>query len=363
MDIAVLSRAFLKRYGIKALFDPKDKLYDKLPLKEFLAKEFALTSPARPDQKFTNDLFMENGSVGELSYTYKNVEIMDNSSGMATYGALLKEQYDNNIFARINVLQKEGLFIYVPPNTTLDNLFIRHSLDDRLQSHSTHPKIQIILGRGASLALSYLISSATKDFWLNTKIDIRLAEDAKLSLVQQSDYLQGYAFQTLRASLAQRASLELRSHMQGCTIFDDTRVLCQRSAQCSLNMLATPTSDDRVNFYTKVSHVAPETLSKQYVVATLEDSSKVNVNGNIYVAKNALLTEAYQKCEALLLSDEATMSTEPNLEIFTDDVKASHGATISGLDAEQLFYLQSRGIAPKKAQDFLIEAFKKRVFA
>ena len=108
---------------------------------------------------------------------------------------------------------------------------------------------------------------------------------------------------------------------------------------------------------TNIRHLAEHTTSNQLVKGVLDGAAKGVFQGQIHIAKDAQKTSGNQLHRALLLSDDATIDCKPELEIFADDVKCSHGATSGDLDAEQLFYMQSRGIEFEKAQRILIEAY------
>jgi len=110
-----------------------------------------------------------------------------------------------------------------------------------------------------------------------------------------------------------------------------------------------------------VRHMAKNCTSTQMYRAILDENSRSNFEGKIYVAQNADGTEAVQESKNLLLSDTATVSAMPSLEIYAEDVKCSHGATSGQLDPEALFYMHARGIGPEKAKELLTYAFAKEV--
>lgn len=112
---------------------------------------------------------------------------------------------------------------------------------------------------------------------------------------------------------------------------------------------------------TDIKHMAKETLSHQLVKGIIGEKAKGVFQGKIHIAPDAVKTEGYQLHKALLLSDEAEVDVKPELEIFADDVKCSHGAASGELDKEQLFYLQSRGIGEDEAKTLLIKAFTDEV--
>ena len=112
-----------------------------------------------------------------------------------------------------------------------------------------------------------------------------------------------------------------------------------------------------VDNHTLVDHAKPNCESNELYKCVLGGKSQGVFNGKVFVRQDAQKTNAYQSNKNILLSDEATMNTKPQLEIFADDVKCSHGATTGQLDAEALFYLRSRGIGENAAKAFLNIAF------
>ena len=114
---------------------------------------------------------------------------------------------------------------------------------------------------------------------------------------------------------------------------------------------------NHVDNHTVVDNVKPNCFSNQFYKGILDDGATGVFNGKIFVRPQAQKTNAYQSNKNILLSDSATVNTKPQLEIFADDVKCSHGCTIGRLDEEGLFYLQSRGITEKNAKSLLLHAF------
>jgi Fe-S cluster assembly protein SufD len=112
-----------------------------------------------------------------------------------------------------------------------------------------------------------------------------------------------------------------------------------------------------IDNHTVVDHIAPNCESNELFKHVLDDASTAVFNGKIFVRLDAQKTNAYQSNRTLLLSPRATINTKPQLEIFADDVKCSHGATTGSVDEESLYYLQARGIPKEKAKKLLTEAF------
>jgi Fe-S cluster assembly protein SufD len=128
-------------------------------------------------------------------------------------------------------------------------------------------------------------------------------------------------------------------------------------SECTLNGLSLGSGTQVIDNHTVIDHAMPHCSSHELYKSILDGGSKGIFNGKVFVRKDAQKTDAKQTNKTLLLSDDATMNTKPQLEIFADDVKCTHGATIGQLDDEQIFYLRSRGIDLDAARDILTSAF------
>jgi len=136
-----------------------------------------------------------------------------------------------------------------------------------------------------------------------------------------------------------------------------TARLDDERCECTLNGLSLATGRQLVDNHTVIDHAKPNCVSHELYKSVLDGRAKGVFNGKIFVRKDAQKTDAKQTNKTLLLSDEATIDTKPQLEIFADDVKCTHGATVGQLDEEQIFYLRSRGVGLEQARDLLTYAF------
>lgn len=162
-----------------------------------------------------------------------------------------------------------------------------------------------------------------------------------------------------------QGSSQFKSHvisMGGKLVRSDTHVrLAEDHAQCALNGLYIATGRQHMDFHTFMEHVSADCSSRQDYRGVLDDHARVVFNGRVYVHQDAQHTDAHQSNNTLLLSRHAEMDTKPQLEIFADDVKCSHGATVGQLDEDMLFYLCSRGLSQETARGFLIKGFVSEV--
>ena len=152
-------------------------------------------------------------------------------------------------------------------------------------------------------------------------------------------------------TLAEGASLQMIFvALSGAQISNRLRIALQGPhAECRLGGLYLPSGDQQMSFDVRLSHDVPECYSSQLFKGILRDRAQSRFDGLIYVAPDAQKTEAYQANHNLLLSTEAHAETRPQLEIYADDVKCSHGATVGRLNEDELFYLRSRGITAEEA--------------
>jgi Fe-S cluster assembly protein SufD len=127
--------------------------------------------------------------------------------------------------------------------------------------------------------------------------------------------------------------------------------------ECTLNGLFLTGGTQLFDVHTMIDHAKPHCNSHEHYKGILDDKSRGVFNGKVMVRKDAQKTNAFQENNNIILSKEALINTKPQLEIFADDVKCSHGATIGQLDDEAKFYLKSRGIGEESANAILIHAF------
>ena len=222
-----------------------------------------------------------------------------------------------------------------------------------------HPRHTIHLENGARLTLLEL-SLGDGVYLHNPVIEVRVAEDAALTHVRlQNESPTAFHLSTLYAEIAARGTYDSFALNVGARIVrTEVHVrLVGAKGITHLNGAQLLGGVQHADFTTVVKHVAPSCTSRQTVRNVLAGRAQGVFQGRIEVAREAQKTDGYQMNQALLLSPDAEIDTKPELEIFADDVKCSHGATVGELDAAQLFYLRSRGIPDAEARSILVRAF------
>jgi Fe-S cluster assembly protein SufD len=189
---------------------------------------------------------------------------------------------------------------------------------------------------------------------------VRVAKDAVLTHVRlQQESPSAFHLSTLYADIAEAGTYDSFALNLGARIARSElhAHLIGARGLTHLNGAQLLGGSQHADFTTVVRHDAPNCTSRQTVKNVLAGRSRGVFQGRIEVARAAQKTDGYQMNQALLLSPDAEIDTKPELEIFADDVKCSHGATVGELDAEQLFYLRSRGIPDAEARSILVRAF------
>ncbi len=260
-------------------------------------------------------------------------------------------------FALIShTLTDEGLFIYLPPGLELEEpLRIQNPVS---KNHSS-PKLFLFAGKNAKAKLLFETTAKEENHTASLFLDFNLDKSADVEVQFLPQETEAWQTTSVRASCKEEARFKLLTLTAGSKA-ESLSVTCdllEERAFADVTCLAALTGQNDSNLSVKMNHRAPETTSNQLVKSILADQSHFSFDGRIYVEPVALKTEAYQLNNNLLLSDNAKAECKPNLEIFADDVKASHGATFGALQEEEIFYLVARGIPEKLARQRLTEAY------
>ncbi len=258
------------------------------------------------------------------------------------------------------MLAEDGARIEIPEGVDAGVLAVI-SLASEAAHHPVdfHPRHAIRLGAGARLTLLELarghgvyLHNPLTELHVGagaTLVAVRLLEESHRSFHLSGTY----------AEIADGGSYELfLLHLgAGLARSEIDVTLAGRGARFDLRAAQAIGEARHGDITTVVRHAAPHCASRQSVRTVLDGRARGVFQGRIEVARGAQKTDGYQMSQALLLSPDAEMDTKPQLEIYADDVKCSHGATIGELDADQLFYLQSRGVPQAQARGMLVHAF------
>jgi Fe-S cluster assembly protein SufD len=224
-----------------------------------------------------------------------------------------------------------------------------------------YPRTLVVLGKGArATVIERFLPADTGTYFTNAVTEVVVGEGAALDHVKlQQEGPEAFHVANTQFVLAGRSRLTTHALALGGRLSrNEVRVRFDgEHAEATVNGLYLAGGRQHVDNQTILDHAQPNCASHELYKGILDGQAHGVFNGKIFVRKDAQKTDAKQTNKVLLLSDEATIDTKPQLEIFADDVKCTHGATVGQLDAEQLFYLRSRGLDVDAARALLTFAF------
>lgn len=270
---------------------------------------------------------------------------------------------DENGFTALNTsFMQDGAFVYLPDNVIVEEpihlLFVSTGGD---ASFVSNPRNLIIAGNGSQVSIveSY-VSLARVPYLTNAVTEMVVGERAVIEHDKyQNESLNAFHVGTTHFRQSAASNVVSNSVAMGGSIVRNTvtLVLDGEGIESTLNGLSLGTGQQLVDNHTTIDHAKPHCVSHELYKSILDGKSRGVFNGKIFVRVDAQKTDAKQTNKTLLLSDDAMVDTKPQLEIFADDVKCTHGATVGQLDEEQIFYLRSRGLSEVNARDLLTYAF------
>lgn len=258
------------------------------------------------------------------------------------------------------MLAEDGAVISVPEGVDGGTLVLLSlGAGEEGRAVDFHPRHRLSLGAGARLALVE-IALGEGIYLHNPVMEAGLGAGAKLvHLRLQNESAQAFHLASLHVSLAERAGYEGFSLVCGARLARSEihADIAGENASLALNIAQLLDGERHADTTALVRHLAPGCASRQAVKNVITGRAQGVFQGKIAVARAAQKTDGYQMNQALLLSDTAQVNSKPELEIFADDVKCSHGAAVGALDPDQLFYLRSRGVPDEEARAMLVRAF------
>jgi Fe-S cluster assembly protein SufD len=279
-------------------------------------------------------------------------------------------QYANleeHAFNSLNTaLMRDGAFVHVMKGKTAEKpihlLFVSTA---HAEPATSHPRNLIVAESQSQATIVESYVSVGPDVYLTNPVtEIILGDGAVLDHYKLQDESRR-AFHVATMQYRQDRNSSLRSHsitLGGVLVRNNlTAVLDGEGAECTLNGLYLVMGEQHIDNHTRLEHAKPHCSSRELYKGILDDKSRGVFHGRILVHKGAQKTDSKQTNNNLLLSDEALINTKPQLEIYADDVKCTHGATIGQLDQDAIFYLRSRGIGEKAARSLLIYAFASEI--
>jgi Fe-S cluster assembly protein SufD len=255
-----------------------------------------------------------------------------------------------------------GLFVLVKKNKILEQpVYVYHLTDTNADNVFVQPRSLFMIEENAQVQLveSYSNNGLHESF-TNEVIEIAVQENAKLEYykIQDEDVNCHHVGTTHIQQVGKCFTHCVTVTLNGGTVRNNMNMILEASNnEGHLYGLYMLNGKTHVDNHSIVDNVMPNCFSNEFYKGIMDGNSTGVFNGKIFVRQDAQKTNAYQSNKNILMSDSASVNTKPQLEIFADDVKCSHGCTVGRLDYEALFYLRTRGIDEKKAKSLLLKAF------
>ena len=270
---------------------------------------------------------------------------------------------NNQIFTALSTAYTDdGAFIYVPSGKIVEEpihiIFITDSGNEKIL---TQPRNLFIAEKNSQVTIiEHYFGNDGEIYFTNSVTEIVAEENAIVDHIKLQEESKK-AFHIARMEVDQERSSNFSSHListgADLTRNDFNAKFNDEGGECTLNGLYMIDGTQLFDAHTLMDHAKPHCNSHEHYKGILDDKSRGVFNGKIIVRQDAQKTNAFQENNSILLSDEALVNTKPQLEIFADDVKCSHGATIGQMDDDAKFYLKSRGIGEEASNSILLHAF------
>ncbi len=269
--------------------------------------------------------------------------------------------FDQNPFVALNTAFLGNVTVLEIPRNAVIEQPIEITYEGT-EGVAAHPRTLILVGANAQCTIVETYKGAGT-YFTNAVTEIVAGDRAVVDHYKvQQESVNAFHIATLQATLGRSAAFASHSiSLGGALVRNDVNATLSEGSDATLNGLYIVNGTQHIDNHTLIDHAMPHGTSHELYKGILDGKAHAVFNGKIIVRKDAQKTDSKQTNKNLVLSDDAVVDTKPELQIFADDVRCTHGATIGQLDAEALFYLQSRGIGKSQARSLLTYAFAQDV--
>ncbi len=325
-----------------------------------------------PGYEAANELVFVNGMFSAELSTIRSADLTVLSLEEATRGdyrdLVLQHlgqsgKYINDGLNALNTaFAAEGIFVHVKKGKIIEHpVYIYNISDARSANILAQPRSLFYVGQNAQVTVSETyVTLGEQGSFTNQVTEMVVEQDAMVEYYKiQNDNARSSQVNTTHIRQVGKSLVNtVTVSLEGAIVRNNLNIAMEAEhSESHFYGLYFIKGDTLVDNHTVVDNVKPHCESNELYKGVIDDNGTAVFNGKIFVQKDAQKTNAFQSNKNILLSDNATVNTKPQLEIFADDVKCSHGCTVGQLDEEAFFYLRSRGISEKKAKSLLIHAF------
>ena len=305
-----------------------------------------------------NKIVFINGRIEKIDFDYEKkdqIEIIDQSE------TINKLNKNNSLSDLNNAFTNKSFKILIKKNyQLLKPLIIYHTTNSKIWSKNINLRLNFELDKDSSLRLIDLFNDTSEKNFLNIFYNFDLKENAVLKNYKV-DKLENknikYSFNNIEQ---EKNSISESFILSSGSSFFKNEINCNLKGEYSsafINGIFSLSKDKHHEIRTTINHLTENTKSYQLVKSVLDDSSKAVYQGKIFVNSKAQKTDGYQLSKAILLNEESEFNAKPELEIYADDVKCSHGSASGSLSDDSIFYLMSRGLNYEQSRELLINGF------
>ena len=331
--------------------------FNKIANNDFLPSE---TEFKIIDEFEHNFISLFNGKLisKDFSYEEKSKILIDNFN----YKNDLVLDSKNSLNFLNNALATGGFSLEISKNYKLKKpLVVYNNFSNSLKEKIINYKNLIVLNENSELSLiNYINNSSKENFMVNILENIKIKKDSSLNnILINNSKCNGYFYKYIKSDLEKNSNFKNYLLSSGLRFnkLDIEINLNGENSNSSIFSALNCTNNEHQEIKTRINHNTPHCHSYQKIKNVLNHESKGVYQGKIFVKSTAQKTDAYQLSKALILNDTAEFDAKPELEIYADDVKCSHGSTSGSIDINSIHYLKSRGIPEKEAYQMLINGF------
>ena len=310
--------------------------------------------------KKSNEEFLKINFDSLFSYDFAKAETYEfDIMGLETI--IDEENYESVLFDITRSVDNKQKIITINKNIT-EPIFLIHKLKENETFYTNSLKIKVAKDIKASVVEVFVNSCENSFYGVNRKIELEDNSSLEYVKIQDINASNSMIF-SLAVEQKDSSNLEISNfeYGNGFIINSFENIINAQNSNYELNGLVKLFDDSNTSNLIKTIHNEKSSNSNINYKHSLKDSSKAVFKAKSIVNETALFSKAFQNCNTILLSDDATIFAQPHLEIFIDELEASHGTTTGSLDKEQLLYLQSRGISKDKAYEMLLSAFENKI--
>ena len=314
-----------------------------------------LTLPNKKEEEFLKINF-----DSLFSYDFKKVENLQLDI-MGLQKIEDNRKYDSILFDIVRNFDKNQSVLHIDKNIK-EPIFLIHKVREDETFYTNSLKIEVKKGIEAQVIEVFVNSSKNSAININRNFDLEENSSLEYVKIQDIDTTNYILFNSFinqkKASNLDFSNFEYGDGFSVSTIINEIN---EEDVTYNINGLVKLSDEANCSTLIKNIHNKANSFSNINYKNTLKDSSKAVFKAKSIVNEKAVFSKAFQNCNTILLSDDATIFAQPHLEIYIDELEASHGTTTGTLNKEQLLYLQSRGIPKDKAYNILLEAFEKDI--